>query len=230
MIALGQVKLVLLGPPGVGKGTQGARVAAHFSAPHISTGAMLREAVDRGTPLGRKAKAIMERGELVPDDVMIGVVAERLAQADARAGFVLDGFPRTVPQAEALDRIARERGHHLDGALLIDAPVETIVARLAGRRTCPRCSRNYHVSMEPPRREGVCDADGAALVQREDDREETIRERLNLYCHKTAPLVAYYRGRHELIEVAGDASPDEVFARIITRLPENGRVPDPARL
>ncbi len=210
--------LILLGPPGVGKGTQGVRIAAHYQAPHISTGNMLREAVERGTELGLKVKSIMDRGELVPDDVMIGVVADRMRQADVRRGFVLDGFPRTVPQAAALDGIMREQKLRLDAALVIDASVETIVTRLSGRRVCTTCSRNYHVTFSPPKRDGQCDDDGAKLLQRDDDREEVIRDRLHLYARKTAPLVDFYRKLGLLCQVGGDGTPDEVFARIVAGL------------
>ena len=212
------VRIILLGPPGVGKGTQGIRVSAHYGAQHISTGNMLRDAVERGTELGRQAKSIMDRGELVPDDVMIGVVRDRMAEQDVRAGFILDGFPRTVPQAEAFERILVERHLALDAAVVIDAPVETIVERLGGRRLCPTCNRNYHVTMGPPRVEGHCDEGHGALVQREDDHESVIRDRLNLYALKTAPLVDFYRKKGMLLEVAGGGTPREVFGRLLVGL------------
>ena len=209
------MRVILLGPPGVGKGTQGVRIARHFGAPHISTGNMLREAVESGTELGMQAKSIMDRGDLVPDDVMIGVVRDRLAAPDTESGFVLDGFPRTVPQAEALGIMLDEMKMPLDAAIVIDAPVETIVERLGGRRVCPVCKTNYHVTGSPPREAGRCDEGHGALIQREDDREEVIRERLSLYAHKTAPLVNYYRQAGRLIPVAGAGAPEDVFGRLV---------------
>jgi adenylate kinase len=179
---------------------------------------MLREAVEHGSPLGLQAKSVMERGELVPDDVMIGLVADRVQAPDAAGGFVLDGFPRTVPQAVALGEMLRAADRPLDRAVVIDVAVEVIVHRLAGRRTCSVCGRIYHVTMDPPREADRCDDGHGPLIQRPDDREQVIRERLSVYCTKTAPLVSYYRGQGQALEVNGEGSPAEVFARLLAGL------------
>lgn len=216
--------LVLLGPPGVGKGTQGLRLAQHFRSPHISTGNMLRDAVAKGTPLGQKVRSIMDLGGLVPDDVMIGVVGDRLAESDVRAGFVLDGFPRTVPQAEALDGILSKNGLGVDRAVVIDAPIEVIVSRLSGRRVCTVCARTYHVQNDPPRSPGQCDDGHGELIQREDDREDVTRDRISLYARLTAPLVDFYRKKGLMLKVAGEGPQDEVFDHIVRSLAGAGVV------
>ncbi|HEY8414917.1 MAG TPA: adenylate kinase, partial [Thermaerobacter sp.] len=186
------MRWIFLGPPGAGKGTQAARLAERAGVPQISTGDMLRAAVRAGTPLGLEAKRYMDAGQLVPDDVTIAIVRERLAQDDCRRGFLLDGFPRTVPQAEGLAAALEELGVGLDGVLYFDVPDEVVVERLSGRRVCPECQATYHVRFDPPREAGRCDRCGAALVQRHDDREETVRERLAVYRRQTEPLVDYY--------------------------------------
>jgi len=217
------VRIVLLGPPGVGKGTQGRRLAAERGWALISTGEILRDAVARGTPLGLEAKRVMDQGGLVSDDVMIGLVRERTAQPDAADGFVLDGFPRTVPQAEALDAMLAERGARVDGALSLDAAEEELVRRLGDRRECPRCKRAYNMDSAAPRDGLHCDDHPAVeLVHRADDAPETIRKRLEVYRRQTAPLIGWYRSRGRLLEVVGLGTMDEVY-RGVTRALESVR-------
>lgn len=195
--------MVLMGPPGAGKGTQAAKIAAELHVPHIATGDMFRAAVQQGTPLGRQAKAYMDAGQLVPDSVTIGIVRERLGKADARPGFILDGFPRTVAQAQALTEILRELGVKLDVVINIDVPDEELVARLAGRRVCRSCGATYHLRYNPPRQDGRCDQCGGEIYQRDDDREDTIRKRLAVYASQTQPLIAYYRQQGVYVEIDG---------------------------
>ncbi|RMF24315.1 MAG: adenylate kinase [Deltaproteobacteria bacterium] len=208
------MRVVLLGAPGTGKGTQGARLREAHAIPHVSTGDLLREAVEQGTELGRKAKSYMDEGKLVPDDLVLGLVRERLDRADCRGGFLLDGFPRTVAQAEALEKLLAERGEHLDHVVSLAVAEDEIVARLSGRRVCPDCGRLYHIRFSPPARDGHCDDCGASLVVRDDDREETIRKRLEVYARETAPLLDFYAGRGLLVEVDGNEEPDEVWNRV----------------
>lgn len=217
------MRVILLGPPGVGKGTQGVRIAAHYGATHVSTGAMLRDAITEGRELGLKVKPYMDLGKLAPDDVMIGVVEDRMERDDVERGFVLDGFPRTVPQAQALDAILERHDLPVDYALVIDAPVETIVKRISGRRVCSICGRNYHVDFHPPRLLGTCDEGHGPLIQRPDDRESVVRDRLSVYARETCPLVDFFRKRGILLEVAGDGPPDEVFGRVVAGLGSAGR-------
>lgn len=208
------MRLVLLGRPGSGKGTQAARLASDHGIPQLSTGDMLREAVRAGTGLGKKADPIMKSGGLVPDELVIGIIRERLTKSDAAAGFILDGFPRTVPQAEALEKNLELSGTPLHAAVLIDVPVETIVERIAGRRSCPGCNAVFHVSAKPSSVEGVCDACGGSLILREDDRPDATRTRILVYDEKTAPLVDWYRSRGILLAVDGTRPIEEVAARI----------------
>lgn len=208
------MQLILLGPPGAGKGTQAARLAAALGVPHIATGDMLRGAVAKGTELGRRAEAIMARGELVPDELVIGIVAERLDEPDAARGFLLDGFPRTTAQAEALDRLLKARGKGDPLVLFLDVEEEELVERLSGRLTCPSCQFVTH------RRAGSsvgdpCPRCGTPLVQRPDDQAETVRRRLAVYRRETEPLVAYYEQRGLLRRVSGDGSVDEVERRML---------------
>jgi adenylate kinase len=207
-------RLVFLGPPGAGKGTQAHELAREWGVPAIATGDMLREAVAAGTVLGRQAKSYMDRGALLPDDVIVGLVAERLGQPDARRGFILDGFPRTIPQAEALDRLLQELGRPLDRVILFEISEAELLRRLTGRRSCPACQATYHLISAPPRRPGVCDRCGSALVERDDDREATVRHRLTVYADQTRPLVAYYRDRGLLTPVSGEGSIEAVRAVI----------------
>lgn len=208
-------RFVFLGPPGAGKGTQAARAAERLSVPHISTGEILRRAVREGTELGRTAKGYMDRGALVPDDVVAGIVAERLSEPDCRDGFILDGFPRTTPQAEALD--GRTNGASLL-VLYFDLDDEEAVERLTGRRTCASCGANFHLKYMPPKVEGRCDRCGGELVQRSDDREETVRERLRVYHEQTRELVERYRALGRLAEIDANGSPEAVGARIDARM------------
>ncbi|MGD9847954.1 MAG: adenylate kinase [Desulfuromonas sp.] len=186
------MKLILLGPPGAGKGTQAQMLMERYGIPQISTGDMLRAAVKNGTPMGLKAKACMDAGALVPDAVVVGIVEERLRQPDCGAGFILDGFPRTLPQADALQATLVALGKELDAVVSLEVDVDALVERLVGRRSCPSCGAGYHVRFDPPRQEGVCDRCGAGLIQREDDQETTIRKRMEVYRQQTAPLVDYY--------------------------------------
>ncbi len=205
-----------MGPPGAGKGTQAVRIAEHFCIPHISTGDMFRSAVKSGTEMGQKAKFFMDQGLLVPDDVTIGVVKERLAQPDCAKGFLLDGFPRTLAQAEALDRNLQESP--IDVVLNIEVPGEELIRRLTGRRVCRSCGATYHLQSQPSSVEGVCDTCGGELYQRDDDGIDTVTNRLDVYSRQTEPLVAYYRVQDKLITVVGTKPVAEVFLEIIERL------------
>lgn len=208
------MRIVLMGPPGVGKGTQAKRLSETLHVVHVSTGDILRLAVREDTPLGRRARPYVDSGRLVPDDLMSELIEERLGRPDARGGFVLDGFPRTAEQVAALDGMLARLGVGLDRVVLIAAPEAEIVRRLSGRRVCSSCGALFHVPSHPPRVEGVCDACGAALVQREDDREEVVRERLNVYARQTLAVARAYRDRGWLAEVDGSGTPEEVFRRI----------------
>jgi len=206
-----ELNLILLGPPGSGKGTQGERLQEDFRLPYYATGDILRTAVKEGTEIGKQAKEYMDRGDLVPDEVIIGVIAERLQQDEAADGFILDGFPRTVPQAEALDQKMKQLKREMTAAVLIDVPEDEVVRRLGGRRTCSENPGHiYHLEFDPPKDEGVCDIDGAKLLVRDDDKPEVIKNRLAQYREKTEPLVGYYEDRGILNHVDGSESPDEV--------------------
>lgn len=216
------MRLVFLGPPGAGKGTQARYLEQSYGACQIATGDILRKAVQEATPLGKKAKQYIDKGELVPDEVVIDLVAERLGADDCRKGFVLDGFPRTIAQAEGLERVLRELGSDLDCVLSLRVPNGVIVQRLTGRRTCKGCGALYHVTFGPPRQKDICDRCGGALFQREDDREETIRARLRVYDSQTAPLIDYYRKRGLLREIDGVGSVEEIRGRVLEALGERG--------
>lgn len=208
-----ELNLILLGPPGAGKGTQAERLQQDFSLAHVSTGDMLRQAQAEGTELGLKAKGFMDAGQLVPDEVIIGVALERLQQDDARDGFLLDGFPRTVPQAEALEAEMAKLDRKITAALLIEAPDEDIIRRISGRRVS-KSGRVYHVEFDPPKHEGRCDIDGSALIQRDDDKPETIKKRLDVYREQTSPLIDFYDERGLLRRFDGTRSPTEVHDHI----------------
>ena len=210
------MRLVFLGAPGAGKGTQAQRLAAQEQIPHISTGEILRESVTRGTPLGLQAKGYMDSGKLVPDEVVIGLVREKLTSPECARGYILDGFPRTVAQAEVLDRILTETGSPgLDHVISFDVPQEEIVRRLSGRRSCSRCQTVYHIEHDPPKHEGVCDKCGGRLVQRADDKPETVLARLRVFDQQTRPLVEYYQKRGLLQRVDATGSIDQVYARLL---------------
>ena len=211
---MAELNLVLLGPPGSGKGTQGERLQEDLRLPYYATGDILRGAVRDETELGRSAKEYMDRGDLVPDEVIVGVIAERIDSAEALDGFLLDGFPRTMPQAQALDAKLEELGRGVTAVLLIDVGDDEVVRRLGGRRTCAENGHVFHVDFNPPEREGVCDLDGSELLVRDDDKPEVIRKRLETYHEKTEPLVDYYDQRSVLRRIDGALSPDEVAEEI----------------
>jgi len=208
------MNIIMLGPPGAGKGTQAQRIVEKYGIPQISTGDMLRAAVAEGTELGKKAKEYMDKGQLVPDEVVIGIVKERLSKPDCERGFILDGFPRTVAQAEALDRILEEMGKRIDFVINIVVPDDEILKRLTGRRTCRKCGAMYHIIYNPPKKEGICDKCGGELYQREDDREETIKKRLEVYHSQTAPLVDYYKKKGVLVDIDGTKDINSIFEDI----------------
>ncbi len=204
------MQIVLLGPPGVGKGTQAEQLEKALGVPHVASGDLFRENLRQDTALGRQAQKYMDRGELVPDDITIAMVRERLQAPDCRRGVILDGFPRTVPQAEGLKGVFSERGWQLDGVFNITAPEEELVSRLSGRRICRNCQTPYHVRFNPPEHPGVCDVCGGELYQREDDKPETVRKRLQVYHEQTAPLIDYYRKAGLLQVIDGNRAIDAV--------------------
>ena len=212
------MRLILLGPPGAGKGTQAKLLTVRLGAPQISTGDILRQAVADGTELGREAKSFMDRGALVPDDVVIGIIEERLRKPDCAKGYLLDGFPRTLRQAQALSQTLTALHASLDRVLSVEVPEEELVKRLAGRRVCRGCGQMYHVDANPARQPGVCDRCGEALYQRDDDKEETIRHRLRVYQEQTEPLVAYYGKLGLLARIDGRGKIEEIFTRILQGL------------
>lgn len=208
------MRVVFLGPPGAGKGTQARELAREWGIAQLATGDILREAVARDTLLGRRARGFMEQGALVPDELIVELMTARLAQPDAQRGFILDGFPRTLPQAEALDRWLDGRGQRLDRVVYFEVSEDELLRRLTGRRMCPMCQATYHLVSTPPREPGVCDHCGASLVQRPDDREDTVRVRLKIYAEQTAPLLDYYRARGLLRVVAGEGTVEAVRAAV----------------
>ncbi|MEA2350646.1 MAG: adenylate kinase [Thermoleophilaceae bacterium] len=207
---MGQLNLILMGPPGAGKGTQAQRLVEDFDLPYYATGDILRAAVTEESELGREAKQYMERGDLVPDDVICKVIMERVDSPEAEDGFLLDGFPRTIGQAETLEAALERRGRRLNAALLIEAPDEEVIRRLSGRRICVKNQHLYHVELDPPKREGVCDQDGSRLIQRDDDKPETVKKRLSVYHEQTRPLEKHYEDRGLLRRFDGKLPPAEV--------------------
>ncbi len=221
------MRLILLGPPGAGKGTQARMLSEMAGIPQIASGDLLRAAVREKTELGRKVEGILERGDLVPDEIVVKLIEERLDAPDARHGFILDGFPRSLPQAELLAAMLSGRGTAIDRALAVMVPDEEIVRRISGRRTCRKCQAMYNVATEPPRTDGVCDKCGGELYQREDDAEETVRHRLEVYNASTRPLLDYYERAGILARIDGVGSPDEVERRMIAAL--DGLIPSKSR-
>lgn len=212
------MKLLIMGPPGAGKGTQAEMLVKELAITHISTGDMFRAAIKEGTEMGRKAKEYMDRGELVPDEVVVGMVKDRLQKPDCQKGFLLDGFPRTLAQAEALDETLRSMGIQLDGVINITVPRDRLMARLTGRRVCRNCGATYHILFNPPKVEGKCNACGGELYQRSDDNEEAVANRLDVYEAQTRPLIDYYTKKGLLININGDQEIKEVFAEIMASL------------
>jgi len=212
------MRIILMGPPGAGKGTQAEKLTEKLAIPHISTGDMFRKAIKEETELGKKAKSFMDQGKLVPDEVTIGIVKERLAEADCQKGFLLDGFPRTVPQADALEEILKELNMALDAVINITVFREILIERLTGRRVCKSCGATYHVIFNPSQTDNVCDKCGGELYQRNDDKVETVGNRLDVYEAQTAPLIEYYRNKGLLKEIDGAQAMDVVLADILSAL------------
>jgi adenylate kinase len=208
------MRLLMAGSPGSGKGTHGRRLGAHLGVPHIATGDLLRDQVSLGSEIGREAQAYMDRGDYVPDTVMIEMIRLRLAQPDAQNGFVLDGFPRTQGQADELDKLLADLGQSIDAMIVLEVPVEEMVRRLSGRRTCPTCQRAYHMDDNPPADDERCDDDGSPLERRSDDEPETVRYRLKVYGERTAGVIEHYDVDNVVRRVSGEASVDEVAARV----------------
>ena len=208
------MKIIMLGAPGAGKGTQAKKIAAKYSIPHISTGDIFRANIKNGTELGNKAKTYMDQGLLVPDELVVDLVVDRVKQEDCKNGYVLDGFPRTIPQAESLTKALSDRGEAIDYAIDVDVPDENIVNRMSGRRACLTCGATYHVTFAPPAKEGICDVCGAELVLRDDDKPETVQKRLAVYHEQTQPLIDYYKEKGVLHSVDGTKDMEEVFQSI----------------
>ncbi len=216
------MNLIMIGPPGSGKGTQGKLIKERYCIAQISTGDILREAVKNESSLGQKAKSSMVRGELVPDEVVIGIIEERLTRGDCEKGFLLDGFPRTVAQAQALERMLDERGLNIDHVISIEIETEELVRRLMGRRTCERCNAMYHILFNPPKKEGICDRCGGSLYQRDDDKEGTIRSRLEVYFLQTGPVIQYYASQGLVRPINGVGLIEDIFHRILETIEGRG--------
>jgi adenylate kinase len=209
------MKIIMLGAPGAGKGTQAIMISEKYGIPHISTGDIFRANIKAGTELGNKAKSYMDKGALVPDEITIGMLMNRIGEKDCDGGYVLDGFPRTIPQAESLTKVLKAAGGEVDFAVNIDVPDDHIINRMGGRRACTNCGATYHVKFNPPKTEGICDVCGSRLVQRDDDRPETVKNRLSVYHAQTQPLIDYYRKAGVLKEVDGTKDMDSVFQDIV---------------
>lgn len=212
------MKLVILGPPGAGKGTQAEYIVERYNIPHISTGDIFRENIKNNTELGKEAKSYMDKGLLVPDDLVIALVEDRLNKADTKEGFLLDGFPRTVAQAVSLDSILDKNNDKLTKVINISVDPEILIERAVGRRVCKTCGMTYHVKFNPPKEEGICDKDGTKLIQRDDDTEETVKTRISVYFDQTAPLIDYYRAQNLLVDIDGAKDIDKVFEDIVNGL------------
>lgn len=212
------MKIIMLGAPGAGKGTQAKQIASKYSIPHISTGDIFRANIKNGTELGKKAKEYMDQGALVPDELTCDLVMDRIQEDDCKNGFVLDGFPRTIPQAEALTNALAKIGEKMEYAIDVDVPDENIVNRMGGRRACVNCGATYHLVSIPPKKEGICDTCGSELILRDDDKPETVQKRLTVYHDQTQPLIDYYKGQGILHTVDGTVPMDEVFANIVALL------------
>lgn len=212
------MKIVMLGAPGAGKGTQAERIAEKYQIPHISTGDIFRANIKAGTELGKKAKSYMDQGLLVPDSLIVDLLMDRISQPDCKNGYILDGFPRTIPQAESLKAALSEKGESLDFAVNVDVPDENIVARMSGRRACPKCGATYHIVYAAPKQEGICDKCGAELILRDDDKPETVQNRLKVYHDQTQPLIEYYTGENILHTVDGTQDMEKVFEDIMNIL------------
>lgn len=212
------MKIIMLGAPGAGKGTQAKKIAAKYAIPHISTGDIFRANIKNNTELGQKAKTYMDKGELVPDELVVDLIMDRFKEADCANGYVLDGFPRTIPQAEALDKALSANGESVDYAVNVEVPDENIINRMSGRRACVGCGATYHIQFNPTKVEGICDACGEKLILRDDDKPETVKNRLSVYHEQTQPLIDYYTEKNILVEVDGTVDIDEVFAAIVNVL------------
>ena len=209
------MKIIMLGAPGAGKGTQAKKIAARYEIPHVSTGDIFRANIKGGTELGMKAKTFMDQGMLVPDEITIGMLMDRIHEADCAKGYVLDGFPRTIPQAESLTKALKDAGEAIDYAVNVDVPDENIVSRMGGRRACVSCGATYHVEFNAPKTEGICDSCGEKLILRDDDKPETVQKRLDVYHEQTQPLIDYYKKAGVLKEVDGTKNMEEVFKDIV---------------
>ena len=212
------MKIIMLGAPGAGKGTQAKMIAEKFNIPHISTGDIFRANIKNGTELGKKAKEYMDKGQLVPDELTVEILLDRVAGDDCKNGYVLDGFPRTIPQADVLDKELTKLGDKVDFAINVDVPDENIVRRMSGRRACLKCGATYHIEHIPPKKEGICDKCGSELVQRDDDKPETVQNRLSVYHEQTQPLIDYYNKKNILKSVDGTKDMQEVFSDIVNIL------------
>ncbi len=212
------MKIIMLGAPGAGKGTQAKMIAEKFAIPHISTGDIFRANIKNGTELGKKAKEYMDKGQLVPDELTVEILLDRVANDDCKNGYVLDGFPRTIPQADVLDKELTKLGDKVDFAINVDVPDENIVRRMSGRRACLKCGATYHIEHIPPKQEGICDTCGSELVQRDDDKPETVQNRLTVYHEQTQPLIEYYDNKKILRTVDGTRDMQEVFSDIVNIL------------